>query len=195
MMVMPFRDGANMWIKKLKTNQMTRLVIIRPRVRRQCSIACGVPAAMTAFPPPKGRFNAAGNRGSAASPISRGASEQCRRPPRPHPRLFASPRGLDGAKIARWSMSLKRHTAVKGRSGMRLWSNLPSVSDLAGRWRKPKLATLDQLVEFMAAQSAFVAQKCTIDYCQARSGLMWPKLEKEKAFREALDHARWEAYP
>jgi hypothetical protein len=78
---------------------------------------------------------------------------------------------------------------------MRLWSNLPSVSDLAGRWRKPKIATLDQLTEFMAAQSAFVAQKCTIDYCQARSGLLWPKLEKEKAFREALDHARWEAYP
>lgn len=47
----------------------------------------------------------------------------------------------------------------------------------------------------MAAQSAFVAQKCTIDYCQARSGLMWPTLEKEKSFRDALDHARWEAYP
>ena len=47
----------------------------------------------------------------------------------------------------------------------------------------------------MAAQSAFVAQKCTIDYCQARSGLMWPKLEKEASFRNALDRARWEAYP
>ena len=57
------------------------------------------------------------------------------------------------------------------------------------------MATPGELVEFMAAQSAFVAQKCTIDYCQARSGLMWPKLEKEKSFRDALDHARWEAYP
>jgi hypothetical protein len=78
---------------------------------------------------------------------------------------------------------------------MRLWSRLPSVSGLAGRWRKPRIASLDSLTEFIAAQSAFVAQKCTIDYCQARSGLMWPKLEKEKAFRDALDHARWEAYP
>ena len=57
------------------------------------------------------------------------------------------------------------------------------------------MATPAKLAEFMAAQSAFVAQKCTIDYCQARSGLMWPKLEKEKSFRDALDHARWEAYP
>lgn len=47
----------------------------------------------------------------------------------------------------------------------------------------------------MAAQAAFVAQKCTIDYCQARSGLNWPHLEKEAAFRTALDQARWEAYP
>jgi hypothetical protein len=47
----------------------------------------------------------------------------------------------------------------------------------------------------MAAQAAFVAQKCTIDYCQARSGFLWPKLEKEKSFRDALDRARWEAYP
>jgi hypothetical protein len=47
----------------------------------------------------------------------------------------------------------------------------------------------------MAAQSAFVAQKCTIDYCQARTGLNWPFLEKEAGFREALDYARWEAYP
>ncbi len=78
---------------------------------------------------------------------------------------------------------------------MRLWSNLPSLADLTSRWRKPKITTLDSLIEVMAAQSAFVAQKCTIDYCQARSGLMWPQLEKEAAFRSALDRARWEAYP
>jgi hypothetical protein len=72
---------------------------------------------------------------------------------------------------------------------------LPSLSGLAAAWRRPKIATLDSLAELMASQSAFVAQKCTIDYCQARSGLMWPQLEKEAAFREALDRARWEAYP
>lgn len=78
---------------------------------------------------------------------------------------------------------------------MRLWSRLPGLADLAAGWRKPRIATPDALAEFMAAQAAFVAQKCTIDYCQARSGLLWPKLEKEKAFRDSLDRARWEAYP
>jgi hypothetical protein len=72
---------------------------------------------------------------------------------------------------------------------------LPIVSALASRWRKSRILNLESLADFMAAQSAFVAQKCTIDYCQARTGLMWPKLEKEKSFRDALDHARWEAYP
>lgn len=78
---------------------------------------------------------------------------------------------------------------------MRLWSNLSRLSTLTSRWRRPRIDTLTALTEFMAAQSAFVAQKCTIDYCQARTGLMWPKLEKEAAFRAALDRARWEAYP
>jgi hypothetical protein len=75
---------------------------------------------------------------------------------------------------------------------MRLWSRLPG---LAAGFRKPRIATPESLAAFMAEQSAFVAQKCTIDYCQARSGLMWPQLEKEQAFRHALDRARWEAYP
>jgi hypothetical protein len=78
---------------------------------------------------------------------------------------------------------------------MRLWSRLPTLADVTDRLRKPKIATPDSLAEFMAEQSAFVAQKCTIDYCQARSGLLWPQLEKEQVFRDALDHARWEAYP
>lgn len=78
---------------------------------------------------------------------------------------------------------------------MRLWSNLPRLQGLATRWRRPRIETLDALAELMAAQSAFVAQKCTIDYCQARSGLNWPHLQKEAVFRQALDRARWEAYP
>jgi hypothetical protein len=72
---------------------------------------------------------------------------------------------------------------------------LPTFAEIAGRLRKPKIATPESLAAFMAAQSAFVAQKCTIDYCQARSGLLWPQLEKEQVFRDALDRARWEAYP
>lgn len=78
---------------------------------------------------------------------------------------------------------------------MRLWSRLPGLGDLAARFRKARIATPESLAVFMAEQSAFVAQKCTIDYCQARSGLMWPQLEKERVFRDKLDRARWEAYP
>lgn len=78
---------------------------------------------------------------------------------------------------------------------MRLWSNLSVIQGLANRWRRPRIGNLAELTEFIAAQSAFVAQKCTIDYCQARTGLNWPMLEKEAAFRQALDRARWEAYP
>lgn len=78
---------------------------------------------------------------------------------------------------------------------MRLWSNLPRFQELASRFRRPRLDRLDALAEVMAAQSAFVAQKCTIDYCQARTGLNWPMLEKEAVFRDALDRSRWEAYP
>jgi hypothetical protein len=78
---------------------------------------------------------------------------------------------------------------------MRLWSTLPTFGKIAGRLRKPKIATPESLAAYMAARSAFVAQKCTVDYCQARSGLLWPQLEKEQVFRDALDRARWEAYP
>jgi hypothetical protein len=72
---------------------------------------------------------------------------------------------------------------------------LPTLGDLATALRKPRIATPESLAGFMAEQAAFVAQKCTIDYCQARTGLMWPQLEKEQVFRDALDRARWEAYP
>jgi hypothetical protein len=37
------------------------------------------------------------------------------------------------------------------------------LADLAAGFRKPRIATPDSLAEFMAAQSAFVAQKCTLD--------------------------------
>ena len=78
---------------------------------------------------------------------------------------------------------------------MRLWSRLPALTELAAAFRKPRIVTPESLADFMADHSAFIAQKCTIDYCQARSGLLWPQLEKEQPFRLALDRSRWEAYP
>src|SRR3546814_10161627 len=46
----------------------------------------------------------------------------------------------------------------------------------------------------MGTQAAFISQKCTVEYCRARSGLMWEKLFRERAFLDALEICRWEAY-
>jgi len=58
----------------------------------------------------------------------------------------------------------------------------------------PPVATAADLAEFLAAQSAFVAQKCVIEYCRARAGMNWDKLFKEQAFLDAIEECRWEAY-
>lgn len=61
-------------------------------------------------------------------------------------------------------------------------------------WQRPEpVGTAGQLRDFIAAQSAFVSQKCTVEYCRARAGLNWDKLFKEKGFLEAMERCRWEA--
>ena len=65
---------------------------------------------------------------------------------------------------------------------------------IAGLWRKPDpVADGAALRAFLTSESAFVAQKTTVEYCRARSGLLWQKLFAETAFREALDVCRWGA--
>ena len=49
------------------------------------------------------------------------------------------------------------------------------------------------LESFLARRSAFVSQKCTVEYCRARAGLFWDKLMLETAFLEAMEVCRWEA--
>ena len=62
--------------------------------------------------------------------------------------------------------------------------------------RKPAdpIRDLAGLGEFIAAQSAFVSQKATLDYIRARAGVMWQKLFEDERFKEALEYCRWEAY-
>jgi hypothetical protein len=60
--------------------------------------------------------------------------------------------------------------------------------------RRRVIADRRALASFVASESAFVSQKCTVEYCRARSGLNWDKLFKERAFAEAMDVCRWEAY-
>jgi hypothetical protein len=51
-----------------------------------------------------------------------------------------------------------------------------------------------ELADFLAAQTAYVAQRSVIEYCRARAGLNWDKLYREPAFLESLEVCRWEAY-
>jgi hypothetical protein len=65
---------------------------------------------------------------------------------------------------------------------------------LSSLWRRPAPIT-DRagLRDFLKAESAFLAQKSTIEYCRARAGMNWDKLFREAAFAEALEICRWEA--
>ncbi len=60
--------------------------------------------------------------------------------------------------------------------------------------KRPRIRTLGGLGETMAAQTAFVSQKVTLDYCRARAAMHWQKLLGEKPFLDALEYCRWEAY-
>jgi hypothetical protein len=65
---------------------------------------------------------------------------------------------------------------------------------LADWFRKPPIATIDSLEAFLDSRAAFMAQKCVVEYCRARTGVLSMKLFKEPAFREALHHSRWTTY-
>jgi hypothetical protein len=65
---------------------------------------------------------------------------------------------------------------------------------LLTRKSQPPVATLDELADFLAAQTAYVAQRTVLEYCRARTGLNWDKLFREQAFIDSLEVCRWEAY-
>lgn len=61
-------------------------------------------------------------------------------------------------------------------------------------WQKPRpVADAAALRDFLAREAAFLSQKSTVEYCRARSGLLWQKLFEEADFRHALDICRWGA--
>jgi hypothetical protein len=69
-----------------------------------------------------------------------------------------------------------------------------SLRRLLTRKRRPPVATLDGLADFLAAQTAYVSQRTVLEYCRARTGLNWDKLYREQAFVDSLEVCRWEAY-
>jgi hypothetical protein len=60
--------------------------------------------------------------------------------------------------------------------------------------RAPPVRTADELADFLATRSAYVAQRSVIEYCRARTGPNWDKLFSEPSFLERLEVCRWEAY-
>jgi hypothetical protein len=59
---------------------------------------------------------------------------------------------------------------------------------------RPPVATLAELADFLAAQTAYVSQRTVLEYCRARTGFNWDKLYREQAFVDSLEICRWEAY-
>ena len=59
--------------------------------------------------------------------------------------------------------------------------------------KPPPIEDGEALHRFLAEGAAFISQKCTVEYCRARAGLMWDKLMLEKDFLAAMEVCRWEA--
>jgi hypothetical protein len=62
-------------------------------------------------------------------------------------------------------------------------------------WRRPPIADLEALATFLDERSAFLVQKGLHEYSRARSGHYAKVLFNEPGFIEAMEQARWRAYP
>jgi hypothetical protein len=70
-----------------------------------------------------------------------------------------------------------------------------SLLERLSRWfRTEPIASIEALESFMDSRAAFMAQKCVVEYCRARSGVLSMKLFKEQAFMAAMHHSRWTTY-
>ncbi len=68
------------------------------------------------------------------------------------------------------------------------------LTKLTDLFKREPIETIEQFEAFMNSRSAFLAQKCVVEYCRARSGLLWEKLFKEAAFKTALDYSNWYSF-
>ena len=58
----------------------------------------------------------------------------------------------------------------------------------------PSIATAEELGAFLQQRASLIAQKCAIDYCRGKTGLVSYALFSENTFLDALDICRWEAF-
>lgn len=61
--------------------------------------------------------------------------------------------------------------------------------------RPPPIRGFTELEDFLDSRAAFLVQKCTFEYSRARAGILWQKLFKEEAFKQAVEESRWRNYP
>jgi hypothetical protein len=80
------------------------------------------------------------------------------------------------------------------RHDVRLAWAFSALRRLLGSRRWAPVATGQELADFIAAQTAYVAQRSVIEYCRARTGLYWEKLALERQFLDRLEVCRWEGY-
>jgi hypothetical protein len=62
-------------------------------------------------------------------------------------------------------------------------------------WRRPPIADLEALADFIDTQASFLIQKGMNEYSRARAGHYAKVLFTEKEFLDALDWSRWSAFP
>jgi hypothetical protein len=61
--------------------------------------------------------------------------------------------------------------------------------------RQPPIRDVAALAEFIDGNAAFVTQKGLYEYSRVRAGHYAKELFKEQAFQDAIEHARWCAFP
>jgi hypothetical protein len=80
------------------------------------------------------------------------------------------------------------------RHDVRLARALSALRQLLGSRRWAPVTTGQELADFLAAQTAYIAQRSVFEYCRARTGLNWEKLALERQFVDRLEVCRWESY-
>jgi hypothetical protein len=60
---------------------------------------------------------------------------------------------------------------------------------------RPPIRDLEELADFIDAQSAFIVQKGIYEYSRARAGHYAKVLFAEEGFAQSVERARWQAFP
>jgi hypothetical protein len=80
------------------------------------------------------------------------------------------------------------------RQNVRPLELIEKLRRLVGLASRPPVADAAALADFLAEETAYVAQRTVLEYCRARTGLNWDKLFQEAPFLASFEVCRWDAY-